>query len=523
MPVAPRCDSYEKKQTCKPGQCGLIAICGAGGSGKSVTAVNLSASLAVAGKQVILVDLGFGVRPVRRLLGMETAASCTIRDFLSGKINSLHKAVVPTAFKGVSIIESGVDYLNRTDKTRQLKKNLVTKLLHLPADFVILDLGVLSDQTKIDYFLSADTRLMVVEPDPSLTPALGRLMTNLVTRAVELEFRKSAVMKKAASRIRGAQEQPGNTIIEELERSAQGKPEVMGKLGKLKEKPFFNIMVNKVETKRQIQFGNDLKKVLDDVSGLKIALAGLIPMDNLLKRAPVDCAPLVHVDPDAQVSKAFAEVAGTLTGMEQFKPDPNIMENIRREIELKKSETVEALETEISAIRAEKLEALETELKEMRQAHEKAFDDGLGGRRAQEETRMKTELREAGLQARQKMLEDLQADKRIRLENISRNVHDYENERISLWRLSLYSSIARSICASFSFPSKAIFSNKEACRLAICRSISRVRSSRRPDISSPSSSTFAERLEFISLSSSSSLVISIRRIDFSTWTIRSFS
>ncbi|VAX24723.1 hypothetical protein MNBD_NITROSPINAE03-743, partial [hydrothermal vent metagenome] len=262
-----------------------------GGSGKSITAVNLAATLALTGKHAVLVDLAFGSRPLRNLLGMDKAEH-TIKDYLSGKIKTLKKAVRKTPFYNLSLVESGIDFFNFTDKTLRLKKNLIKKFSRLGADYVIFDLGLISDHVKLDYFLNADIPLVLTEPDETSTAALKRLMLNLAARAVETGFRKTPLVKKEAALLKVNNEWNGSTFIDEVKKQIASNPALIKKLTKLANRPLAHLLVNRVKTGNHLKFGPDIKKTLQSVTGMEIVYLGFIPEDALLASMSLNKSPV---------------------------------------------------------------------------------------------------------------------------------------------------------------------------------------------------------------------------------------
>ena len=82
-----------------------IAIAsGKGGTGKSMVAINLAASLSHAGENVVLLDMSFGMRSLELYLGMEYKALWDICDVING-VCDIDTAVLPVdSVKGMSLL-----------------------------------------------------------------------------------------------------------------------------------------------------------------------------------------------------------------------------------------------------------------------------------------------------------------------------------------------------------------------------------------------------------------------------------
>jgi chromosome partitioning protein len=139
-----------------------------GGSGKTTSAVNISAGLAEKGKKVLLVDLDPGASATIWLLGTERPESD--RDIFDMDIGSeiITDLATPTSMKGLDILpflpirnkssRKLKDYPNRSQILKQ-------KFRHLPEDlydYVIFDCGPGLSLTTVNALAAANELLIPV-------------------------------------------------------------------------------------------------------------------------------------------------------------------------------------------------------------------------------------------------------------------------------------------------------------------------------------------------------------------------
>lgn len=153
-----------------------------GGVGKTTTAINLGAALALAGHQTILIDLdpqgnastGLGIGVERRLR--------TVYDLLAGP-ESLADCVMDTQIKNLGVVpatsdlsSADVDLSQAKDRTRLLRR----KLEHAPTDCVILidcppALGLLT----VNAMIAADAVLVPLQAEFYALEGLSQLLTTV--------------------------------------------------------------------------------------------------------------------------------------------------------------------------------------------------------------------------------------------------------------------------------------------------------------------------------------------------------
>jgi cell division ATPase MinD len=142
---------------------------GKGGVGKTFVTINLAASLAMFGKDVIVVDTNITTPNVGLHLGI-TKMPLTLHDVLEGKI-PISRAIYMHP-SGVKVIPAGMSVL---DLRREFKKNLREAILDLVGgtEFVLLDSAAGLGLEAKRAMAASNEILVVTNPElPAVTDAL---------------------------------------------------------------------------------------------------------------------------------------------------------------------------------------------------------------------------------------------------------------------------------------------------------------------------------------------------------------
>ena len=158
----------------------IIAVGGAkGGIGKSILTANMGLLMAKAGLKTVVVDLDLGGSDLHIYLGEKVIPPVTLNDYLNRKHANLEDVVLRRPNKPM-LIAGNSSEVGSANIPFMRKKKLLDNLRKLGADYIILDLGGGTDYNTLDFFLAADTGIVMTTLDqPAYIEAYAFIKTAL--------------------------------------------------------------------------------------------------------------------------------------------------------------------------------------------------------------------------------------------------------------------------------------------------------------------------------------------------------
>ena len=134
---------------------------GKGGVGKRFVAGYLGILLAQKGYKVILADLDLGGANLHTWLGVNSPTK-SLSDFIGRETPNISKLLIPTDINGLRLISGAKDGVEIANLKYTQKRRFLSALRKLDADYIVIDLGAGTSYNTVDFFLLADSQLMVV-------------------------------------------------------------------------------------------------------------------------------------------------------------------------------------------------------------------------------------------------------------------------------------------------------------------------------------------------------------------------
>ena len=233
----------------------IVVTSGKGGTGKTVTAINLAASLHALNKNVVLVDANLTTPNVAIHLGAPVVP-ITLNHVLKGN-NSVKKAMYEH-HSGLKVVPASISL----DALRNVKPENLGKAIHDLrdyAEFIILDSSAGLGRESLSALQQADEILVVTNPEmPAVTDALKTI--------------------------------------------------------KLAEKLRKNVLGVLITRKK----GRNEMKIKNIAYLLEKPIIGIVPEDEAVEKSLMKKNAVVHIDPRSKASKAYINIAAKLLGKQKM-------------------------------------------------------------------------------------------------------------------------------------------------------------------------------------------------------------
>jgi len=136
---------------------------GKGGTGKTMTVVNLGTSLALLGKRTVILDADIGMANLGLVLGLEKS-SITLHDVLAG--NADVSDAMYELPSGLKVVPSGLSLRGFRDSNPDRLQFVMSELIK-GADYVLMDAPAGINRDGVIPLAIADEVLLVVNPELS--------------------------------------------------------------------------------------------------------------------------------------------------------------------------------------------------------------------------------------------------------------------------------------------------------------------------------------------------------------------
>jgi flagellar biosynthesis protein FlhG len=284
---------------------------GKGGIGKSFISSSLAVCLARMGKPVILVDLDLGGANLHTCLGLK-APPLSLSDFFSGREQDLNKLIFKTEIPGLQFISGLNDNLNVADLEVAQKNRLLTAIRSLPSAYVILDLGAGTSSSTLDFFLSADQKIVACTPEPTSIENAYRFIKASFYRRLrsaenELGIRELIEEAMDPKNRRGIRS-PADLIRQIGATHPEAGQSLEAKIGEFS----VQLMLNQVRTREDIELGNAMTSVCKKYFGIEAGYLGHIDHDNAVWQSLRKRRPLVVEYPYSSIVGQFIRITKTL-------------------------------------------------------------------------------------------------------------------------------------------------------------------------------------------------------------------
>ena len=293
----------------------IIAVGGGkGGIGKTMVSANLGIALAQAGQRVLLVDADLGGANLHTCLGVPSP-QLTLSDFVGRHTDKIEDVVVPSGVPNLRLIAGASDVLDAANPRYQQKVKLLRNLQGVDADYLVLDLGAGTAFNTLDFFLLADTGLLVLLPEPTSVENAYRFMKAAFFRKLQYledQYGIAALVDDMLSTREGAVRTP----YEFVARVKAQDPGVGEGLERELKDFRVHLVVNQVRTTADNNVGQAVVSAWKKFFGLELSFLGSVRYDDEAWKAVRRRRPVLLERPDCDAAQAMVKIAERLLSLD---------------------------------------------------------------------------------------------------------------------------------------------------------------------------------------------------------------
>ena len=302
----------------------VIAVGGGkGGVGKTFVSVNLATTLARMGHRVVAVDADLEGANLHTCLGVETP-SVSLADFVAQRQDDLSKLLVQTPQPGLQLIAATHANLGEAQPSHLRRVRLMRELRQLPTDFVVLDLGAGTHSSVLDYFLTGDEGLLVLQPEPTSVENAYSFLRAAFYRRLRLAMVGHGVRKLVTEAMDQRNEsglRSPSDLLREIERRDPGE----GRRFVETMKSFHpRLIINEVRTAEDVKLGFSVAGVCRRYFGIEAEYLGYVNHDEAARQSVVARKPVVDFQSSSDASIYLQRIARKLLSTSGARPDPAI-------------------------------------------------------------------------------------------------------------------------------------------------------------------------------------------------------
>ncbi len=284
---------------------------GKGGIGKTLITCNMGVYLSWLSKRVVVVDMDLGGSNLHTSLGVDDPDR-TLSDLVLGRVDSVDQVMQPTPFRNLFLISGAQDPVGIANMRHMHKARLMRKFKEIVADFVLLDLGAGTALNTLDFFLSADHKIVVVTPEPTSIENAYRFIKSAFYRMLRAaaftpHIRLLVEQAMDSKNSRGIRT-PRDLLLEVSRLSpTEGKM-----LQNHMQKFTIDLIVNQVRVNSESELGHSIRMVCERYFGMRIEYMGHLPYDNAVWQSIRRKVPFLMDAPNSQAVTQLEEILRNL-------------------------------------------------------------------------------------------------------------------------------------------------------------------------------------------------------------------
>ena len=295
---------------------------GKGGVGKSYVSGNLGILLAQKGHNVVLADLDLGGANLHTWLGVSNPIK-GITEFIERDIPDLRKLLIPTEIPGLRLISGAKDGVEIANMKHTQKRRFVNALRLLDADYIVIDLGAGTAYNTVDFFLLADSQIIIVIPEPTSIENAYRFIKNSFYRQIlhnSEKFRMKSAVKNILRKDNPFNINTPKQLIDYLNHLG-GNAAVFIEEQQESFRPC--IILNQVRSEKEKKIGAAMVKACLKYFDLKVKISGHLDFDETVRQSVLDREPLAKSSLESQPVQQLSNICEILLLDEKARTEKN--------------------------------------------------------------------------------------------------------------------------------------------------------------------------------------------------------
>ncbi|MFC1514053.1 P-loop NTPase [candidate division KSB1 bacterium] len=284
---------------------------GKGGTGKSVMSANLGIALSSAGQKVVLIDGDLGGANLHTVLNIRHP-QVNLNDFLTKDKQNLKEVLLETPHKKLKLISGGSELVGIANLQYGKKTKLLKHILHLPADYIIVDLGAGQTYNTLDFFNLSNEGILVCNPEPNAKLDAYSFLKSVVYRRILRSFK---VKSPEHSLIKNILFDERNKVFQLPKLPmivGQSFPEASSTIQSILKNFKPRLIMNKVRRRSQIDEGLQLVTLSREYLGVKLTYLGHIENDQKVIDASEKMMPFLLMYPRCKASQNLYQILDEL-------------------------------------------------------------------------------------------------------------------------------------------------------------------------------------------------------------------